>query len=401
MKKYYLLHLLSKTILGIFYSCSVVNMTSGGMSIRQACFAFFCLSLFISLFEIPFGFIADKFGRKRSVLMGLASYCIGFGVFAYSNTLFTVSMAFVALGTTLVSGADKAWFVSQFELLPDRKGTTETLFLNLSLVERGAMIVGAFIGPYFMVRNPAMVWGVTSLVAFIGLFYGLFLPDHHRLNEKKSKDVVASKLDMGSILKGASFSFFVLLFANFFSGFAEGGKGIVIQPYIMAISGGFVGILTIHQLLCVVFRFSGILFYKRYLQAYAKGPQFVALSTFFMFLSSVVALSTESYLVFIIFFGLSIFALGWGEPLMDSTINDKIKNSKLKATYFSMNSMFINIGEGLSLLYLSFVLTKENMAFMGWGIAAVGFLVSVFVFSGAVVLRKRELELEQEASITE
>ncbi len=202
-------------------------------------------------------------------------------------------------------------------------------------------------------------------------------------------------------MSGASFSFFVLLFANLFYGFAEGGKGIVIQPYIMAISGGFVGILTIHQLLCVVFRFAGIIFYKKVLQGYAKGPQFVALSTFFMFLSSVIALSTESYLVFMVFFGLAIVALGWGEPLMDSTINDKIKNSELKATYFSMNSMFINIGEAFSLLYLSFVLTKENMALMGWGIAGVGFLLSVVVFSGAVVLRKRELVLEQEVAIAE
>jgi hypothetical protein len=29
----------------------------------------------------------------------------------------------------------------------------------------------------------------SSVVAFIGLFYGLFLPDHHRLNEKKNGDV--------------------------------------------------------------------------------------------------------------------------------------------------------------------------------------------------------------------
>lgn len=124
------------------------------------------------------------------------------------------------------------------------------------------------------------------------------------------------------------------------------------------------------------------------------------MSTFIMFVSSVVALSTQSYLVFIIFFGLAIFALGWGEPLMDSTINDKITNSKLKATYFSMNSMFTNIGEALSLLYLSFVLTKEDMT-LGWGMAAIGFLVSVVVFSGAVVLRRRELGLVQEASIAE
>jgi len=398
MKKYYLLHLLSRTIFGIYYSCSIVNMISDGMTIQQACLASFCLCLGVSVFEIPFGFIADKFGRKLSVLGGLTAHCIGFGVFAYSTALFPVSMACIAFGMTLISGADKAWYVSQLELLPDRKITTETLFLNLSLVERGAMVIGAFVGPYFMARNPPMVWGITSLVAFVALTYGSFLPDHHKLNEKKNKNVVSPKLDWNSLLNGASVSFFVLLFSNFFFGFAEGSKGLVIQPYIMGISSGYVGILTIHQLLCVAFRFSGIMFYKKVLQAYAKGPQFVALSTFIMFLSSVVALSTQSYLVFIMFFGLAIFALGWGEPLMDSTINDKITNSKLKATYFSMNSMFTNVGEALSLLYLSFVLTKEDMT-LGWGMAAIGFLVSVVVFSGAVVLRKRELGVVQEASI--
>lgn len=398
MKKYYLLHLLSRTIFGIYFSCSIVNMISDGMTIREACFASFCLCLGVSLFEIPFGFIADKFGRKLSMLLGLAAHCIGFGIFALNMSLFPISMMCIAFGMTLISGADKAWFVSQFELLPEPKGSTENLFLNLSLVERGAMVIGAFVGPYFMARNPSMVWGITSLVALLALIYGSFLPDHHRMNEKKNKDAVSPSLDLNSAFKGASFSFFVLLFANFFYGFAEGGKGIVIQPYIMAISGGYIGILTIHQLLCVAFRFSGIMFYKKVLQRYTKGPQFVALSTFFMFLSSFIALSTQSYLVFIIFFGLAIFALGWGEPLMDSTINDKITNSKLKATYFSMNSMFTNVGEALSLLYLSFVLTKDDMA-MGWGMATIGFLVSVIVFCGAVMLRRRELGLVQEASV--
>ncbi len=98
-----------------------------------------------------------------------------------------------------------------------------------------------------------------------------------------------------------------------------------------------------------------------------------------MILSQIVAFNTSNYAVFILFFGLAIVALGWGEPLTCSVLNQMIQNDKLKATYFSFHSMVLHIGEASSYLYLSYHLTGENLH-LGWRIGAIGLIVCALIF---------------------
>lgn len=385
MTKYYFLHFLNKSVLGIFFSCSVATMISDGMSYKETCLAFFFLALGVSAFEIPFGFLADKLGRKPSVLMGLLSNSVGYLILALANEFYIAAMCFVALGNTLISGADVTWFIGEYQ---NRRKVSDadTVCLNLSMTERASMVFGAFVGPFLMAKSPSLVWGVTSFVAFAAFLMGGFLSE-----TKSSEELTFSNpelLGKNSLISGISFGFFIMLGAGILYGIGEGGKSLVIQPYIMNINAGFIGILTVHQLLCVFFRISGILFYKRFFLKYAKGPHFVMLAALIMSLSQFVALSTNSYPIFITFFGLAIFALGWGQPLTDSIINSLVINQKLKATYFSIHNMFLNLGEAISYLYLSFWLSDETLN-LGWTLGAYGFLASAGFFVLLLKLQKK------------
>lgn len=64
----------------------------------------------MSLLEVPTGFIADKCGRKRSVLIGLVALMFFLCFYLSVNNFYLLVVAglFFAIATTLISGDDKA-----------------------------------------------------------------------------------------------------------------------------------------------------------------------------------------------------------------------------------------------------------------------------------------------------
>jgi MFS family permease len=70
--------------------------------------AFF--SVCIIVFEVPSGYFADRLGRRQSMLIGTISAAIGFGIYAFSDTLPEILCAqfFIAIGGSFISGSDTA-----------------------------------------------------------------------------------------------------------------------------------------------------------------------------------------------------------------------------------------------------------------------------------------------------
>lgn len=82
-----------------------------------------------TLFEIPTGYVADRYGRTLSTAASFVLRGIGFFVIAVSETTvqFVVGWVIVGLGSTLASGALEAWAVDQ-ERAAD--GEVDTLLLR-------------------------------------------------------------------------------------------------------------------------------------------------------------------------------------------------------------------------------------------------------------------------------
>ncbi len=84
-----------------------------------AVFSLFVESAVILLLEIPTGVVADRWGRKRSVIIGGIMYALSLALIPYAvshsgiSQLWAVSLCFAlaGLGQTLVSGAQEAWVV--------------------------------------------------------------------------------------------------------------------------------------------------------------------------------------------------------------------------------------------------------------------------------------------------
>jgi MFS family permease len=106
-----------------------------------------------------------------------------------------------------------------------------------------------------------------------------------------------------------------------------------------------------------------------------------------MMLSQISAFS-NNFTIFMSFYLIAIFSVGWGDPLMSSTINSMITNEKFKATYFSINNSMSAFGEAMSYLALSYSLTSDKLH-LGWQFGILGYGLSVIVFAGAVLLNQK------------
>ena len=73
----------------------------------------------ILLFEIPSGYLADKFGRRNSILVGSILATIGYSIysFGYSFETFLVANFLLGVGNSCISGADSALAYESFKSL--------------------------------------------------------------------------------------------------------------------------------------------------------------------------------------------------------------------------------------------------------------------------------------------
>jgi uncharacterized membrane protein YbaN (DUF454 family) len=86
-----------------------------GLSPLQLVLAGTALEVAYSLFEIPTGIVADTYGRKRSIVIGLVGLGLGFVATGLANGVWLVlaAAAFMGFSWTFKSGADEAWITDE------------------------------------------------------------------------------------------------------------------------------------------------------------------------------------------------------------------------------------------------------------------------------------------------
>lgn len=119
-----------------------------------------------TVFEIPTGYIADRYGRTLSTAASFALRGVGFLVVAASHTplQFVVGWVIVGLGSTMLSGALEAWAVDHER---EAGGSVDALLLRAQRAQSLAMLVaigGAVAVGGISYAAPFVVAGITGLV---------------------------------------------------------------------------------------------------------------------------------------------------------------------------------------------------------------------------------------------
>jgi MFS family permease len=137
--------------LGLVLPFLTITPVARGLSLGQVGAAFAVHSGVAILLEVPSGVLADSLGRKRVLLAGAILMAASLAAFAFAQSLaaFMASLAALAAGRALISGALEAWYVDSLRALdpqaPLARGLSRGTAAEGVALAAGALAGGALV----------------------------------------------------------------------------------------------------------------------------------------------------------------------------------------------------------------------------------------------------------------
>lgn len=197
-------------LMGFFHAFMVVMpvfvplLQGYGLSMSQVLQTQAMFALTIALFEVPSGYIADVWGRRKAILLGSALNAVGFLSLLHADTFvdFLVYEVLLGLGFSLISGADLALlYDSEVHLqergLPGGAGAGKSLSRLIS-VEAAASGIAGVVASVLLLWSLDWVIAVQAFTGFMPLVLGLMLVEvprppstsSHRDNARQIVDLL-------------------------------------------------------------------------------------------------------------------------------------------------------------------------------------------------------------------
>jgi len=308
--------------------------------------------------EVPSGVIADRLGRRHTLVLGALFNGLGCWTFALSHDCltFTVGEVLFALGTALISGADSAMLYDSLAAeqreseYARAEGAGQMIWLVLTAI--GMPLTDRLIVAY---HGPTPAYWITGALSFVGLVSALFMIEPPR--EKSASALEITKGAIGDVVRVPgimrlivySIGVFLLLriaIVSFFNPVLE-ANGVRPDWYgtVLAIVN-VAGAITAWRA-------------AAWLQKYGERACLLAmpLSIIVMFLALMVVRAPAAALLFCI-----QGAVFGAYPLITrSILNRLVRNSERRATVLSIESMACRLGMGLLALLAGWALEVYSL----------------------------------------
>ncbi len=179
-------------LMGFFHSFMVVIpvfvplLQGYGLSMAQVLQTQALYALTVAVCEVPSGYLADLWGRRRAILVGSALNGVGFLSLLWADTFFDflVYEFILGLGISLISGADLALLYDTETQLAESGGGGAGASKSLSrliAVEAGASgIAGIVASLLLLVGDMRLLVAVQAACGFVPLVLGFLLVESPR-----------------------------------------------------------------------------------------------------------------------------------------------------------------------------------------------------------------------------
>jgi len=298
------------------------------------------MSITIILFEVPSGYLSDRFGRKNSLIAGTILSSLAFTIYSFSTGFYGFFAAEIVMGisTGFISGTDSALLFDSL-LISGESGSYKKMEGRLASIasfsEGFAGILGGFLA-VISLRTPLYIETAITFLA-IPVAFSIKEPATDLIDRKKANfkeillivkyslhdNIKIKWLILYSALLGAA-TFHVVWFIQPY--FKEVGLPLVLFGAAWAVLQFSVGFfsLSAHSIEAFVGK-TGAVF----------SLIFLASAAYFLvgFISSVWAIS----FIFIFY-----FVRGLTVPLFKDYIN-KLISSDIRATVLSVRSMILRL----------------------------------------------------------
>ena len=339
-------------------------------------------SFSVALFEIPSGYIADIFGRKKTIVLSTIFTFIGFLVFSFFGGFyaFAIAQVLVGIGGSLMSGSDSA--IIYDTLLETNSKTTYTKIEGRSYAignfsEAFAGILGGFlaVGSIYM-----PIYVQTSILFFsIPIAFTLIEPTMHKENKLDRSFKAVLEVVKFAMVDNQKLKWLIIYSSAM--GVATLSMAWFAQPFFKSINIP----LAYFGILWAVLNFSaGITSFNAH-QLDKKENNYkmlfylaLAMSTSFIFLGCNAS-------VFGLIFILLIYLLrGIVTPILRNAINENTTSNK-RATVLSVRSLIIRISFAISAPILGYIADNYSLAISFYGLAIV---VAFFSILSAIKLNR-------------
>jgi MFS family permease len=171
---------------GLFVAVWVIYLQQQrGLSLSQAALIDVTFFVAAALAEVPTGIVADRFGRKTSMVAGAALMSLGVLGWTFAPTLPLIMLAYVAMGVgiTFLSGAEDAFFYETLQVTG--RGDDYTRLLGrVSAIFPGALALGSVASGLLAAIDVLLPFLIAGLVLLLTL--GIVLTFTEPQTEKTS-----------------------------------------------------------------------------------------------------------------------------------------------------------------------------------------------------------------------
>ncbi len=366
-----------------FGAVSVPYLLSKGLTLSDLALLKMVQSGGMLLLEFPTGYLADRYGRWLSIVLGLLSGVVSFYAYIYSSGFwgFVAAEILLALALSFWSGAYDAYAIDSLGIGKNKEKLNKFYHQNSSMVS-AAIIVTTLFGSVLAEANLAWTYWCSIATFFLLVIWVLMSFKNDILNHPQSHSaprILEFARSAGTALKTLTQKHLIILtIAMIISESVLMPLIFYWQPWFLKYSGGHqgIGLGFVFIVFQVAMMIAGFYFSKISSRPFIHTT-FFWISVWCLYSISMISLFwVEGYVMSMVVFCILEVTYVVGEGAMKATLNFEI-SSQDRASYLSFVSLLRKIGGLISLAaigtYLSSTASQSHDD-----------LRNVFVFTGVV-----------------
>jgi len=336
------------------------------------------------LLEIPSGYISDKFGHKKTLILAKFFMLISTLFFIFGNSLpyFILGSSFIALGFAFTSGTGGAFLHNTLVGLKREKDYGDTdgkIRAKASLVSVGMILLLPLLTKIALVL-PIKIYLIFDVVGILTVF-SLYSPKIKYSAEDEEGEKIWSQLKR---FKGTGF-YVTSLFVGFIGGFIMALSPFK-EPFVESLGFPIIFIGSIMAFSRVVWFIVG---HNLKILKKIKLKKLLFYEIFFF--SGLLILSSQlrnPYFIGLIFATMIGYYHGRSSLIGEYYLNNFLRNKRYKATMLSIKQQIGKLFEAGIVLSMGFIMAISfSLGFLVAGICMLVVLVSMYPF-----LKKRILD---------
>ncbi|MCM1989578.1 MFS transporter [Oceanirhabdus seepicola] len=328
---------------------------SKGLSFAEIMLLSSIASVTVVVCEVPTGAVADKIGRKASMLLGALLWAVSLLIFVFGHSFYAFAMAEIifSIGSTFKSGSDVALIYDSLKAegqehrFQEIEGKAKSYLLY-------AQAVGSIAASFLYEINKELPFIISAIFVFISIIIGLNLSEppienkKGKYGEKYLKQIKDSGIYVMRHVKLRAIILYSMMFFVFYRvGF------FLVQPY-------FEGVNIPVKLFGLIFFFFNIVAAQVSKNAHkimkaTKGKTLILLSV--LMVVSFLLMGLSKWWIGVIPMMLQQVARGLYHPTVRKHLNKNIPSDK-RATILSFFSLLTNLAGAI--FYPIFGILKDK-----------------------------------------